>query len=179
MNWEEPVKIELENLRGHLEDLRAERAIAHCMYRYLKACDVAKDADIVASYFTHDAVWEGQGNFSEFGRTEGRDAIREMFVTNPEILPFTAHFVTNAVIVLGLDRSTAWGEWHCLEAATLRDGAAQVWIAAWYDNDFVKAGDEWKISHIRYRDSFVCTYEDGWLKNRYVSPLTLDKRTQL
>jgi len=172
-------KLELVELRQIVQVLHDERAIAHLMYRYLRACDETKDAEVIASYFTEDAVWEGQGNFAEFGATRGRAAIQQMFVKNPQILPMTAHFVTNPVITLSLHRQSAWGEWHFLEAATLRDEKAQVWIAARYDNDFAKVGRDWKLSHVRYRDSFVCTYEGGWLKERYVSPLTLHKSTAL
>ena len=179
MEWNDYLKDDLEQLRRDLQDLRDERAITHTMYRYLKACDIAKDADLISSYFADDAVWEGKGNFAEFGVTRGREAIRAMFLDNPQILPFTAHFVANPIVVLSLDRRSAWGEWHCLEAATLRDERAQVWIAARYDNDFAKVGDDWKISHIRYEDTFVCTYEGGWLKERYVSPLTLRKQVDL
>src|SRR6476620_2213686 len=103
MDWDERTKSELEDLRRDLDQLRDERSIAHLMHRYLKACDELKDPDLIASYFTEDAVWEGQGHFAEFGATRGRDAIRAMFVDNPTILPFTAHFVTNPVIVIGLD----------------------------------------------------------------------------
>ena len=177
--WDDESKLELAELRLLVQDLRDERAIAHLMYRYVRACDETKDAARIASYFTDDAVWEGQGNFAEFGATRGREAIQRMFVENPQILPMTAHFVTNAVITLSLDRQSGCGEWHCLEAATLRDEKAQVWIAARYNNDFQKVEGDWKFSHIRYRDSFVCTYEAGWLKERYVSPLTLRKTTAL
>src|SRR5262245_49498924 len=179
MDWDEYSKTEFEELRRDVDRLRDERSIAHVMYRYLKACDVLKDPDLIASYFTVDAVWEGLGHFAEFGVTRGRDAIRAMFVDNPTILPFTAHFVTNPVIVIGLNPREAWGEWHCLEAATLRDRRAQVWIAARYDVDFAKVGSDWKIRHLRYGDSFVCTYEAGWLKERYVSPLTLRRDIEI
>ncbi len=169
----------LELLQSTVDRLESERAIAHLMYRYAYACDELKDADRISSFFTEDAVWEGQGNFSEFGSTVGRDAIREMFVENPTILPFTAHFLTNPVIGLSQEGSRGWGQWHTLEAASLRDERAQVWIAARYDNDFERLGEEWKLSHIRYRDTFVVPYEDGWLKTRYVSPLTLEKKSEL
>ena len=102
-----------------------------------------------------------------------------MFVENPTVFPMTAHFLTNAIINVGRDGQTAWGQWHTLEAATLRDQRGQVWMAAWYDNDFRRIGDDWLISHVRYSDTFVTPYEDGWLKTRYVSPLTLEKRSYL
>lgn len=180
MNFDDDVVAKrLDDLQERVERIESQRAIAHLMYRYIYACDELKDADLIADLFTEDAVWEGKGNFAEFGATEGKDAIREMFVGNPEMLPFTAHFLANPVVGLSMDGSKGWGQWHTLEAATLRDGRAQVWMAAWYDNDFVRVGEDWKIQHIRYRDRFVCPYEDGWLHTRYVSPQTLLKQTQL
>jgi hypothetical protein len=102
-----------------------------------------------------------------------------MFVENPIMLPFTAHFLTNPHIGLSMDGTRGWGKWHCLEAATLKDEKAQVWIAAWYDNDFELVDGDWKIKHIRYEDTFVAPFEEGWLKTRYVSPQTLVKESQL
>ena len=165
----------LASIHRRLDRIEAERAIAHTMYRYIDACDHSKDASRISSFFTEDAVWEGRGHFSEFGSTIGREAIRQMFVENPKILPFTAHFLANPVIGLSQDGDRGWGEWHVLEACTLKDDAAQVWMAARYDNDFERIGEDWLIRHLRYTDTFVVPYEDGWLKTRYVSPLTLEK----
>ncbi len=173
------ISARFERMEQRLTKLESERSISHLMYRYAYACDELKDADRIASFFTADAMWEGQGNFAEVGTTTGRDAIRDMFVDNPTMLPFTAHFLTNPIIGVSLDGEKGWGQWHTLEAATLRDERAQVWIAARYDNDFRREGGEWKIAHIRYRDTFVTPYEDGWLKTGYVSLSTLVKRTRL
>jgi hypothetical protein len=159
----------LERKIAHLE---AVRQIAQTMYRYIRACDEDKDPDRITSFFTEDGRWEGRGNFAEFGVTTGRKAIRAMFADNPTILPFTAHFLANPVVGTSQDGARGWGEWHVLEAATLRDRSAQVWIAARYDNDFVHAAGEWLIEHLRYTDTFVVPYEEGWLKSRYVSPLS-------
>lgn len=164
----------LEQIEARLERIESERAVSRLMYRYVHACDELKDADRVASFFTEDAVWEGQGHFAEFGATEGRDAIREMFVDNPTMLPFTAHFLANPDIEISGGGNEAFGRWHTLEAATLKDRSTQVWMAAWYENDFVRTDGQWLISHLRYRDRFVCPYEDGWAKVRYISPQTLE-----
>ena len=170
---------ELQRLRERVDLLEAERAIAHVMYRYIEACDVLKNASYIASLFTEDAIWEGRGNLAEFGQTIGRTAIREMFVENPQMLPFTAHFLCNPTIVVAPDVSRGWGKWHVLEAATLRDKRAQVWMLAWYDNDFRRVDDTWKISHVRYQDTCVVPYEQGWLKTTYVSPLTFKTTASL
>lgn len=177
---------DVENLRREVARLRARvdhhdaiTRIEHLMYRYIHACDVAKNADLIASMFTEDAKWEGQGNFAEFGVTEGRAAIREMFVDNPRMLPFTAHFLSNATVGVSPDLTTGWGSWHVLEAATLEERRAQVWMIAWYDNDFVEVNGTWMIKHLRFRDTVVVPYEEGWLKTSYVSPRTFTKISRL
>jgi hypothetical protein len=175
----EVLRQEIARLRDRVDRHDATARIEHLMYRYIHACDVAKNADLIASMFTEDAKWEGQGNFAEFGVTEGRAAIREMFVDNPRMLPFTAHFLTNATVGVAQDLKTGWGRWHVLEAATLEDRRAQVWIVAWYDNDFVEIDGSWFIKHLRFRDTVVVPYEEGWLKSSYVSPLTFTKVSQL
>lgn len=169
------LKAEMRRLRQRVERQDAITRIEHLMYRYIHACDVVKSADLIASMFTEDAKWEGQGHFAEFGVTAGRAAIHQMFVDNPTMLPFTAHFLTNATVGVSQDLTSGWGTWHVLEAATLRDSKAQVWMLAWYDNDFVEVNGTWMIKHLRYRDTVVAPYEDGWLKTRYVSPLTFTK----
>lgn len=182
MNVEDELRAlreEVGRLRARVERHDAIARIERLMYRYIHACDVVKSADLIASMFTEDGKWEGQGNFAEFGITEGRDAIRDMFVENPTMLPFTAHYLTNASIGVAQDLQSGWGQWQVLEAATLRDGVEQVWIGAWYENDFVQVRDEWFIRHVRYRDSFVVPYSSGWLKARYVSPLTLETKGRL
>lgn len=173
------LRAEVARLKTRIEHHDATSRIERLMYRYIHACDVDKDADLIASMFTEDAQWEGQGNFSEFGITSGREAIREMFVENPTMLPFTAHFLTNASVGVSQDLKVGWGNWHVLEAATLRDHKAQVWMLAWYDNDFVEIDGSWFISHLRFRDTVVTPYEEGWLKTKYVSPLTFAKYTSL
>lgn len=173
---------EISEIRGELQYLQARvrrhdevARIEHLMYRYIHACDVLKQADQIAGMFTADAKWEGQGHFAEFGTTEGREEIRQMFIENPSMLPFTAHFLTNATVGVSQDLNSGWGTWKVLEAATLRDHRAQVWIIASYDNDFIQINGTWMIKHLRYRDTAVVPYEEGWLKTRYVSPLTFSK----
>src|SRR5215471_3922253 len=131
LSQEEVWEKRLAEIEHRLEHVDAERAIARTMYHYIEACDQSKDAERISSLFTEDAVWEGRGNFAEFGRTCGRAAIRDMFVENPKILPFTVHYLTNPLIGVSMDLRTGWGKWHTLEAASYRHRSAQVWIAAW------------------------------------------------
>jgi len=164
----------LQDLARRVDRLEAEREISRILYHYVWLADEVKDADRIAECFTKDATWEGVGDFDEY-LSVGRNEIRDLFRDVPNQLPFTAHWVTNEVITVGDDAQTAHGQWHILEAANLRDNCAQVWMVAWYENDFERVNGEWLISHLRLVHTFVAPYEEGWLKTKYVSPVTLMK----
>jgi hypothetical protein len=169
---------DLHDLARRVARLEAEREISRVLYHYVWLADEVKDADRISACFTKDAVWEGVGDFDEY-LSEGRDQIRDLFRDVPNQLPFTAHWVTNEVIDLANDGEHAHGQWHILEAANLRDNCAQVWMVAWYENDFRRVNGKWLISHLRLVHTFVAPYEEGWLKTRYVSPVTLMKVSRL
>jgi ketosteroid isomerase-like protein len=169
------LRAQVARLADRVDRLESIKAVSHLLYRYVHIADEIKDADIVAECFSEDAVWEGLGRFDEF-KAVGRPAIRDMFLdVFTTYLPFTAHWVTNQIITLSRDGNKAYGQWHILEAANLKDNCAQVWLVAWYDNEFVRVDDEWKISRVRLVHTFVCPYEEGWLKTKYISPITLEK----
>ena len=157
-----------------LEPLQDERDISRLMHRYIEACDHVRRAPYTASMFTTDAVWEGTNRYAEFGVTEGRDAIEAMFVDTPELLPFTAHWLTNAVVDVAEDRRSAVGRWEVIQAATFGRSGTPVWVAARYDNEFVRTEQGWLIHHIRYADVFVTPFDAGWAATPYVSPFTED-----
>ncbi len=168
----------LHDLARRVARLEAENEISRILYHYVWLADEVKDASRIARCFTEDAVWEGVGDFDEY-LSVGRDEIQALFQDVPNQLPFTAHWVTNELITLADDGEHAHGQWHILEAANLRDNCAQVWMVAWYENDFQLVDGEWLISHLRLVHTFVAPYEDGWLKTRYVSPVTLMKVSRL
>ena len=156
------------------EPLADERDISRLMHRYIEACDHVRVASYTASMFTVDAVWEGANRYVEFGVTEGRDAIEAMFVDTPELLPFTAHWLTNAVIDVAPDRRSAVGKWEVIQTATFGRSDTPVWVGARYDNEFRKVDGDWLIHHIRYADVFVTPFDQGWNTTPYVSPFTAD-----
>lgn len=165
----------LEDLIQKVNRLEADREIRAVMAEYLYRVDRSEPAEAIAELFTEDAVWEARGHLAEFGTTQGRRAIADMFAGLPGSLPFTAHFVTNPVVVVSEDATTARGRWHTLELATTADPSEQLVMVAWYDNDFVRVGDTWQIHHVRYEDSVVFPYADGWIDTRYISSLTLER----
>ena len=85
------------------------------------------DADGMASLFVEDAVWDG-GNF---GKHEGREAIRAFFRGAATIFPFALHQVMNPLIEVQGEQAT--GSWYLLQPATLAEGNQAVWLAARYE----------------------------------------------
>jgi hypothetical protein len=164
---------QLEALVAASSSLRHERDINGLMHRYIEACDHIRDAPLIASMFTIDATWDGTNRYEEFGSTTGQADIETMFAATPDVLPFTVHWLTNAIIDVAADGRTAVGQWEVLQAATFAVDDLAVWVGARYDNEFRRVGGTWLIHHLRYRDVFVTPFRGGgWDVTNYVSPFT-------
>lgn len=163
----------VEELVQRVQRLEAREQIASVMAEYLYQVDRPRQRHVLATLFADDAVWEAQGNLSEMGTTTSGKAIVDMLVSVPETLPYTAHFITNPVIDMAPDGASARGRWHTLELiAKGGEAPAELVCIAWYDNDFVRRDGRWQISHVRYEDSLVFPFDEGWHDVRYVSLVT-------
>ena len=152
----------LEDLERRLRVLEDIEAIKKLKARYCAYCDNNYDADGIAALFTEDAVWDG-GNF---GRYEGREAIRTFFRGAPQIFPFAIHQVMNPIIEV--EGEQAKGQWYLFQPATLAEGNQAVWLAARYEEEYVKVESEWKFKRLKVFPSFLTPYDQGWVKKRFV-----------
>jgi ketosteroid isomerase-like protein len=152
----------LEDLARRIQVLEDIEAIKKLKTRYCAYCDNNYDADSIAALFTEDAVWDG----GAFGKHEGREAIRAFFRGAPQIFPFAIHQVMNPLIEVQGERAT--GSWYLFQPATLAEGNQAVWLAARYEEEYVKAGGEWKFKHLRVHASFLTPFEQGWAKKKFV-----------
>lgn len=152
----------LEDLERRLRVLEDIEAIKKLKARYCAYCDNNYDADGIAALFTEDAVWDG-GNF---GRYEGREAIRTFFRGAPRIFPFAIHQVMNPIIEV--EGEQAKGQWYLFQPATLAEGNQAVWLAARYEEEYVKVESEWKFKRLKVFPSFLTPYDQGWVKKRFV-----------
>ena len=84
-----------------IEDIKQMKS-QYCYY-----ADHGYDPDGMASLFVEDAIWDG----GDFGRYEGKAAIREFFVGIKDEIVFAIHPVMNPIITL--DGDTANAKW-CL-----------------------------------------------------------------
>ncbi len=152
----------LEDLERRLRVLEDIEAIKKLKARYCAYCDNNYDADGIAALFTEDAVWDG----GKFGRYEGREAIRTFFRGAPRIFPFAIHQVMNPIIEV--EGEQAKGQWYLFQPATLAEGNQAVWLAARYEEEYVKVGSEWKFKRLKVFPSFLTPYDQGWVKKRFV-----------
>lgn len=137
-----------------IEDIKQLKA------RYCAYCDAQYDPDGLASLFVEDGVWDGG---KEFGRHEGREAIRAFFRGVSGSLVFAAHLVLNPLItVYG---SEATGRWRLIMPCTAKDetGALQArWLLSAYDEQYVRCDGLWLFRTLRVTTQFFAAHETGW-----------------
>ena len=130
--------------------------------RYAAACDNNYDADAIAELFTVDAVWDG----GIFGKAEGRENIRRFFRQASAVFSFAIHNVMNPQIEVNGDRAT--GKWYLLQPATREPDSHGVWLAATYNDEYVRVDGKWLFQHLLVHANLFTKYEDGWAKKRFL-----------
>ena len=100
--------------RLQLEDIEAIKILKA---RYGYYCDDSYDPDGISSLFVEDGVWDG----GQFGRYEGRNAIRGFFRDLArDKIGFAMHLFMNPLIEVSGD--TGKGHWYLLCPLTLHEG---------------------------------------------------------
>ena len=152
----------LEELAARVQVLEDIEAIKKLKARYCAAAD-QRDEDAFVGCFTADATWDG----GDFGRYQGQEAIREFFRSIPNALSYAVHYVMNPQIEVDGERAT--GRWYLLEPCTMLEGGEQaVWGAAFYEEEYVKTEDGWKMSNLILAPTFWSPFDQGWVKQRFV-----------
>jgi hypothetical protein len=138
-----------------MEDIEAIRKLKA---RYCAVCDNDHNPDDIVKLFALDGIWEGDG----IGSHKGHAAIRALFESFRARISFSQHNVMNPVIEVNGDR--AHGTWYFLGPFTFRKGNRAMWLAARYEEDYVRVGGEWKFQHLRAIGRMAAPYETGWAK---------------
>jgi len=73
----------------------------------------------------------------------------------------------NPIIDVQGDKAT--GIWKLFQPCTqvTADGPRAVWLAAIYEDDYVKIGGKWMFKHLKVDSLFFTPYEDGWVKKQF------------
>lgn len=131
---------ELEKRITRLEDIEA---IKQLKARYCHICDDTHNPATIASVFAEDGIWESD----DFGRAQGHRDIRALFSSFRELFTFSQHNISNPVIQVNDTRAT--GIWYIMGPWTIAENNKKIWMAARYDDDYVKINGEWKYQHLR------------------------------
>ena len=140
-----------------LERLESEREIHALVHRYAELCDDAYDPDGLADLFTDDATWSSRTRDGsiDFGRYEGREAIRAFFAgASKDLGPMTLHYLLAPRIELADDGVSATGVCYLLaildqRPATSAPGPAErerVLLGGVYSHRFQRVAGRWLIS---------------------------------
>jgi uncharacterized protein (TIGR02246 family) len=129
------------------DDLVELEAIKAVKYRYLRAVDT-RDWDLLASVLTEDATAAyASGKLSY----EGRDAIVGFLRDSmPPSEMLTSHRVHHPEIEL-TGPTTATARWALDDVVIFPNANLALRGAAYYQDEYVKSGGEWRISHTGYR----------------------------
>jgi hypothetical protein len=150
--------MEISELAKRITILEDIEAIKKLKARYCEICDDDHNPDRIVTIFAPDGIWEGAG----VGEHRGHDAIRKLFQGFQERISFSQHNVMNPNIEV--DGNRAKGTWYFLGPFTMRKGNRAMWLAARYEDDYVKIDGEWKIQHLRAIGRMSAPYETGWAK---------------
>jgi len=137
-----------------IEDIKQMKA-QYCAY-----CDAGYDPEGIASLFVEDGIWDGG---EAFGRHEGVEAIKAFFRGISSDIVFAGHLVLNPIITV--DGDSANGKWWLIMPCTTNmEGKKEArWLAAEYDDDYVKRDGRWLNKHLRIDLKFFAPYLDGWV----------------
>ncbi|MBK0420032.1 nuclear transport factor 2 family protein [Leucobacter sp. CSA1] len=159
----------LDSLLKRIDALEAEADIRRVQARYMFLCDtplpepgVTDDAErieLILELYTEDAVWEGVGEYydDQFGRAEGKDAIRRHFqgfwgTRQDPLLLLNAHYLTSEQIHVTGD--TATGQWIHMQPWLFSDGKALL-RSSRLNNAFRREDGVWRITRTRTENVFV------------------------
>jgi SnoaL-like domain len=134
-------------------------AIADLINRYATAIDT-RNWPLLRSCFTDDSKldYDEEGRFrgtkcdlcgEEIARWDSADAVTAHFTHSHDGYDYTQHRITNATVELTEQTAVARSYVH---AAFVPSSAPEVLLSAYgrYDDNFVKSGQEWRISKRTY-----------------------------
>jgi ketosteroid isomerase-like protein len=144
-------------LASRLDRIESEREIHALVHRYAELCDAAYDPDGLAALFTEDATWSSRTRDGsvDFGRYEGREAIRAFFAgASKDLGPMTLHYLLAPRVELAEDGSSATGVCYLLAILDQRPAASppgsadreRVLLGGDYSHRFRRVDGRWLIA---------------------------------
>ncbi len=144
---------ELEARIARIEDIETIRQLKAT---YCDICDDGHDPDRITGIFAEDGVWEIDG----VGRAQGHAELRALFARFRDEVSFSQHQVMNPIIEIEGDR--ARGTWYFFAPFTFTENDQARWLAARYEDEYVRLGGSWKIQHLVGHVRMATDFETSW-----------------
>jgi hypothetical protein len=148
--------MDITTLEKQITELQDIEAIKQLKAEYCDICDDAHNPERIVTIFADDGIWEAEG----VGYAKGPTELRKLFKTFADRISFSQHNVFNPRITV--NGNEARGTWYFLGPFTFRKGNRQIWIAARYDDQYVKVNGTWKFKHLYAVNRMLAPYEEGW-----------------
>lgn len=143
----------VEALEATVAELSDRASIQELRFRYHIAVN-EKQLDSIPLLFAADAIVDFEG----IGSARGIDAIEALYREVVGQSPFIKQFIHNHVITLSGDTATGLSY---LDARTVRDGES-ILVAARFDDEYVRAGKDWRFRALRLKIDFAVPLAEGW-----------------
>jgi hypothetical protein len=131
---------DLEQRITRLEDIEA---IKQLKALYCDICDDLHNPDRITAIFAEDGIWESD----DFGRAQGHEAIKKLFMGFHNQFTFSQHNIMNPVITVDGQRAT--GNWYIVGPWNSSENDKKIWMTGKYNDDYVKIDGQWKYQHLR------------------------------
>lgn len=159
----------LENLEKELARLNDIEAIRNLKAEHALASD---DPENLAKRLLAIVTDDIELDYGEtFGVHKGIEIFKELVQDTPFI--WTLHYMIPSKIEIAADGKTAKGIWYLWEPATTPSPVdakeTAMWLAGVYHDSYRKMPNgEWKISKMQLDSKLLCTYKDGWEKEKII-----------
>jgi hypothetical protein len=148
--------MDITELAKQITGLQDIEAIKKLKAEYCDICDDAHNPERIVTIFAPDGIWEAEG----VGYAKGPAELRTLFKSFADRISFSQHHVFNPRITV--KGTEAHGSWYFLGPFTFRKDTRQVWIAARYEDDYIKVDGTWKFKHLHAFNRMLAPYEEGW-----------------
>lgn len=147
------VEARLATLEAKIQNLDDREAIRTLRYRYHE-CINEWNVEDIPDLFTDD----GDLDFDYLGKAHGRAELTKFFNGIDKILSFVKQFIHNHAIDVEGDQGKGSSY---LEAKSISKGEAY-FVAARYDDEYVKQNGQWKFKKMRLTPYFTVPFNEGW-----------------
>jgi len=159
----------LEKLEKELARLNDIEAIRNLKAEHALASDDPENLEKRLLAIVTDDIELHYGEV--FGVHKGIEIFRELVKETPFI--WTLHYMIPSKIEIAADGKTATGIWYLWEPATTPSPVdakeTAMWLAGVYHDSYRKMPNgEWKISKMELDSKLLCTYKDGWEKEKII-----------